>query len=77
MFRTVNLDQSGAEIPIEMFFNSIPRKTDITHPLLPQLPEGFFYTNLGFVGDSLFVSWEEQQDYSVGAAGFLVIKNQF
>jgi len=38
------------------------------------LPEGFIYTGAGRVGDSLFASWEEQEHYNVGAAGFMVIK---
>jgi len=74
MFRTTDLEHIGEEISIDVFFNSVPRQTDISHPLLPGLPEGFVYTGIKYVGDSLFVSWEEQEDYSIGAAGFMVIK---
>lgn len=42
---------------------------------LPALPQGFVYTGVGPVGDSaLVVSWEEQQDLGIGAAGFMLIK---
>jgi hypothetical protein len=40
---------------------------------LPVLPEGFVYTWIGLVGRSLFAAWEEQEDYNIGAAGFMVI----
>jgi hypothetical protein len=40
---------------------------------LPALPEGFAYTKIGLSGPALIAAWEEQQDLSVGAAGFLVI----
>ena len=40
---------------------------------LPSLPEGFVYTWIGMVGNTIFASWEEQDGYSVGAAGFMVI----
>jgi hypothetical protein len=44
---------------------------------LPALPEGFVYTWIGLVGRSLFAAWEEQEDYNIGAAGFMVIDQQF
>jgi hypothetical protein len=40
---------------------------------LPALPEGFVYTRIGIAGSVLIASWEEQQDWQVGAAGFMVI----
>jgi hypothetical protein len=40
---------------------------------LPVLPEGFAYTRIGFAGSVLIASWEEQQDWQIGAAGFMVI----
>ena len=47
----------------------------ITPFSLPALPKGFVYTGVGPVGDSaLAVSWEEQQDLGIGAAGFMLIK---
>jgi hypothetical protein len=41
---------------------------------LPALPEGFFYTGIGMIAGAVFASWEEQEGYSIGAAGFMVIK---
>jgi hypothetical protein len=75
MFRTPDLSQRGEEISAEVFFNSVPRTANISHILLPSLPEGFVYTGIGQVGGSLFASWEEQEDFNIGAAGFVVIKN--
>ena len=75
MFRTPNLSQAGEEISIEDFFNSAPHETAITNPSLPPLPQGFAYTGTGTVGGSLFASWEEQEDFSIGAAGFVLVKN--
>jgi hypothetical protein len=40
---------------------------------LPVLPEGFVYTRIGFAGPVLIAAWEEQQDWRIGAAGFMVI----
>jgi hypothetical protein len=75
MFRTANLTQAGEEISAETFFNSAPRQIIYSHPLLPPLPEGFVYTGIGRVGgDSLFASWEEQEDFSIGVAGFVLIR---
>jgi len=74
MFRTDDLTQAGEEISAEVFFNSALRRADISHSSLPYLPDGFIYTGMGYIGDSIFASWEEQEDYSIGAAGFVVIK---
>jgi hypothetical protein len=41
---------------------------------LPPLPEGFVYTGIGLSGDTVFASWEEQDGYSIGAAGFMALK---
>jgi hypothetical protein len=40
---------------------------------LPPLQEGFVYTGVVPLGNILVASWEEQQGFSVGAAGFMVI----
>ena len=76
MFRTQNLRQPAAvtEISANVFFDSFPRETDYSHPSLPLLPEGFAYTGVGAVAGCIVASWEEQIDYSIGAAGFVVIK---
>jgi len=48
------------------------------HPVrrfsLPVLPEGFVYTEIGMVDDTVFAAWEEQVGFSIGAAGFMVIR---
>jgi hypothetical protein len=41
---------------------------------LPLLPEGFYYTGIGIVDDTVITTWEEQDEYSIGAAGFMVIR---
>jgi len=41
---------------------------------LPPLPGGYVYTWIGMIEDSLFASWEEQEEYNIGAAGFMVFK---
>jgi hypothetical protein len=41
---------------------------------LPSLPEGFVYTWVGLAGDTLFAAWEEQQEWNIGAAGFMALK---
>jgi hypothetical protein len=74
MFNTKDLAKAGNEISSDVFFNSTLRKEENPNPLLPELPEGFFYTETGRVGDSLFASWEEQEDFNIGAAGFVIIK---
>jgi hypothetical protein len=74
MFRTADFEQAGKEISVDVFFNSAPRETVFSHTSLPPLPEGFVYTGIGRVSGNLFASWEEQEDFSIGAAGFVVIK---
>jgi len=44
------------------------------HFSLPPLPEGFCYTGIALCADTIFASWEEQDEYSIGAAGFMVIR---
>ena len=74
MFRTADFEQAGNEISVDVFFGSAPKETVFSHPSLPPLPEGFVYTGIGKVNGSLFASWEEQEDFSIGAAGFVVVK---
>ncbi len=76
MFSSTDLTKAGNNISSDVFFNSALRKEEISHPLLPSLPDGFFYTGIGRVGDNLLASWEEQEDYNIGAAGFVVIKTE-
>jgi hypothetical protein len=41
---------------------------------LPPLPEGFVYTRAGVHSAAVIAAWEEQENWQVGAAGFLVIR---
>jgi hypothetical protein len=57
--------------------NALYTKVDTTvirHLSLPPLPEGFCYTGIGVCGDTIIASWEEQDEFSIGAAGFMVIR---
>jgi len=76
MFSTMDLAKPGYQIQSDIFFKTALHKEEISNPSLPPLPEGFFYTGIGRVGDNLFASWEEQEDYNIGAAGFVVIKTE-
>jgi len=48
--------------------------TSVRRFSLPALPEDFVYTGIGVIADTVFASWEEQEGYSIGAAGFMVVK---
>jgi len=41
---------------------------------LPALPEGFVYTGIAMIAGTVFASWEEQEGYSIGAAGFMAVR---
>ncbi|MDR2435098.1 MAG: hypothetical protein LBD47_11100 [Treponema sp.] len=41
---------------------------------LPPLPDSFVYTGIGFAAGVLFAFWEEQEEFNIGAAGFMVIQ---
>jgi len=41
--------------------------------VLPPLPAGFTYTGAGLLGDTVLGTWEEQDAWNVGAAGFVLI----
>jgi len=76
LFRTADLSRpvpESDEISVDTFYNSFPKTTEISHSSLPQLPEGFVYTGIGRAGGCIIASWEEQEDFSIGAAGFTVI----
>jgi hypothetical protein len=74
ILRTADLSQEGESTSLDLFYNSAAHVEEINHPALPPLPEGFFYTGIGRAGDSLFASWEEQENFFIGAAGFVVLK---
>jgi len=75
MLRTNDLSQAGEEISLEAFYASIPREIEIPeHFSLPPLPENFVYTYACIAGGSLFACWEEQEEYNIGASGFMLVK---
>ena len=57
----------------ESFFVK-PGNPGIRRFSLPALPEGFVYTGTGMAGDTVIATWEEQNGFSIGAAGFTVLK---
>jgi hypothetical protein len=76
MLRTASLAQTGEDVSMEVFWNSAPRSSgSFEHLLLPHLPDGFCYTGAAQTGDYLFVSWEEQEEFFIGAAGFMIYKH--
>lgn len=40
---------------------------------LPALPPGFVYTAAALCGNTLIAAWEEQEEYRIGAAGFMAV----
>jgi hypothetical protein len=51
-------------------------KNDVSFSFaLPALPAGFVYTGIGLVGNTLIASWEEQEEFAIGAAGIMVIEH--
>jgi hypothetical protein len=41
---------------------------------LPSLPDGFFYSQLGFCGKALVAAWEERNNWNIGSFGILIIE---
>ena len=74
MFCVSDLSQAGNTASLTAYQNSAPRKSKISHTSLPPLPKGFTYTGIGRINESLLASWEDQEEYSIGAAGFVLIK---
>jgi len=76
MLRTVNLAQGGNDVSLAEFQNSAPEE-DVSYKNyeLPVLPENFIYSGAVQLGDNIIAFWEEQVDYNIAAAGFLIVKN--
>ena len=74
VLRAADLSRAGESVSLDLFYSSASPVDEIIHPALPPLPEGFFYTGVGKAGDSIFASWEEQDNFLIGAAGFVVLK---
>jgi hypothetical protein len=74
-FRCADLSQEGEEIDPGLYRDS--QKEETTGPDvsgLPSLPEDFAYTGVVRLGEFIIAAWEEQRDYNIGAAGFMVIR---
>ncbi|MDR2746234.1 MAG: hypothetical protein LBB77_02205 [Treponema sp.] len=74
-FRSADLSLGGEEIGPGLYRNSQKEENpgpDVSD--LPPLPEDFVYTRVVRLGDLVIASWEEQQDYNIGAAGFMVVR---
>jgi hypothetical protein len=74
-FRTPDLSRRGEEIGPGLYRNS--QKEESPGPDLsglPPLPEDFFYTHVVRQGGLVIASWEEQRDYNIGAAGFMLVR---
>jgi hypothetical protein len=75
MLRSLNLAQGGNDVSLEAFQNSaMPEPETWHHSSFPLLPENFFYTGYAWLSKNLIGFWEEQQDYNIGAAGFVIIE---
>ncbi|MDR1238856.1 MAG: hypothetical protein LBK27_01960 [Treponema sp.] len=79
-YREPTVERPGAALAIfpngRGFFSVAPAGSAAApRPLtLPALPPGFAYTSAALCGDTLIAAWEEQKDYSIGAAGFMIIR---
>jgi hypothetical protein len=76
-FRSPSLSRGGEEIGPGLYRNS--QKEENAEPDisgLPPLPEDFAYTRVIRLGGLTIASWEEQQDYNIGATGFMVIREK-
>jgi hypothetical protein len=74
-FRSAALSQWGEGIDAAAYRDSQPApESGEAVAALPQLPENYVYSHIARLGDLVFASWEEQEDYNIGAAGFMVFK---
>jgi hypothetical protein len=75
-FRSADLSRRGEEIDAGTYRNSQREAAGVFDPdaALPELPENFVYTHAAPLGDFMIAAWEEQEDYNIGAAGFMVIR---
>jgi hypothetical protein len=73
-FRVPNLSLQGEEIEPGLYRDSQQERPEPELSALPPLPENFAYTHVVPLGDVTVACWEEQEDYNIGAAGFMVIR---
>jgi hypothetical protein len=73
-FRAADLSAPGEEVEPALYRGSQQERLAPESSGLPPLPEDFAYTHVVRLGDFTIASWEEQQDYNIGAAGFMVLR---
>jgi hypothetical protein len=75
-FRSPSLSRGGEEIDAAAYRNSQAPggEPGETAAGTPPLPEQFVYTHTGRLGDLVIAAWEEQDQYSIGASGFMVFR---
>jgi hypothetical protein len=73
-FRSESISLPAEEISAGTYRNSQALVEEGADSGLPPLPENFVYSHVARLGDLVFASWEEQEDYNIGAAGFMVFK---
>jgi hypothetical protein len=73
-FRVSDLSLEGEEIGPGLYRDSQKERPAPELSGLPALPEDFVYTHAVRLGDLTVACWEEQQDYNIGAAGFMVLR---
>jgi hypothetical protein len=73
-FRASDLSGPGEEVDPALYRGSQQERPEPESAGLPPLPEDFAYTHVVRLGDLIIASWEEQQDYNIGAAGFMVLR---
>lgn len=54
-------------------YTALGREGAVVRSHLPALPEGFAYTGIGATRNLAVITWEEQDGWAVGSAGFLVL----
>jgi hypothetical protein len=82
-FRSPTLSRPGEEVAVQTYRDAQAPVEPVAGTAdagqgdaLPPLPETFVYTHVNRLGDLVVAAWEEQKDYSIGAAGFMVIRGQ-
>ncbi|MDR0730067.1 MAG: hypothetical protein LBF63_00230, partial [Treponema sp.] len=77
-FRSRSLARPGEEVGAGTYREAqapgSPEELAEERETLPPLPENFVYTQVKRLGNCVVAAWEEQDDYSIGAAGFMVIR---
>jgi hypothetical protein len=73
-FRASDLSGPGEEVDPGLYRSSQQEGPKPESFGLPPLPENFAYTHVVRLGDLIIAAWEEQQDYNIGAAGFMVLR---